>query len=225
MNIQLGSKGINWTDATWNPITGCLHGCPYCYARAFAKRYARSFDPAFHPERLPEPRQRRKPTRIFVGSNADVFGDWVPPEWILAILDIVCDCPQHTFQFLTKAPQNLKQFNPWPRNCWVGATIDIKARLNPTLHELRRIQAPVRFISFEPLNQDMGIPLLAGTVEWIIIGAQTGVNAHQPAPLPVHHLLSAANACEIPVLMKDNLKWSPRREEFPEPSSQLTMAL
>jgi len=215
MNIQPGSKGINWTDATWNPVTGCLHGCPYCYAREFAQRFGRSFEPAFHPERLGEPYNRRKPTKIFVGSSADMFGDWVPDEWTEAVLAVVRECHRHTFQFLTKAPHNLARFNPWPANCWLGGTVDVKRRLQPTLNALRATGAPVRFISFEPLNEDMGVPLLAGSIEWIIVGAQTGRNAHQPKAIWVENLLSAASAARVAVLMKDNLIWQPHIENFP----------
>lgn len=216
MNDQRNG-GINWTDMTWNPITGCLHGCQYCYARAMARRLGRGFEPAFHPERLNQPKLRRAATRIFVGSNADVFGAWVPPNWIEAVMDVARQCPQHTFQFLTKNPGRLAEFNPWPGNCWLGGTVDVRQRLEPTLDALRAARAPVRFISFEPLNEDMSVPLLAGSVEWIIIGAQTGPGGHQPEREWVEGLLAAARGAHIPVLMKDNLIWSPRIELFPQP--------
>jgi len=213
MNGQNG--GINWTDATWNPITGCLHGCPYCYAREFSARFGRSFDPAFHPQRLSEPLHRRKPTKIFCGSNADNFGAWVPAEWIHAILDTVRQAPQHTFQFLTKNPARLAEFNPWPSNCWVGGTVDTRSRLLPTLTALQKTEAPVRFISFEPLNSDMGIPILDGAVEWIIIGAETGKHGHQPQARWVDDLILAARSCNVAVWFKDNLIKSPRINERP----------
>lgn len=215
MNIQLGDKGINWTDATWNPITGCLHGCKYCYAREFADRFGRSFEPQFHPELLGDPIKRKTPTKIFVGSNADVFGKWVEREWIDAILETVRKCPQHTFQFLTKNPARLQEFNPWPANCWVGGTVDERSRLKPTLDALYRAKAQVRFISFEPLNADMGIPFMAGSVEWIIIGAQTGRHAHQPKAEWISDLIKAAKSAMVSVWFKDNLIWSPRLNEWP----------
>lgn len=214
MNDQ--SDGINWTDYTWNPVTGCLHGCPYCYARRLSHRLGRSFQPAFHPDRLREPIAVTKPSRVFVCSMADLFGTWVPKAWIDSTIAIAGQVPQHTLQFLTKNPVRLPEFNPWPRNCWVGATVDNRHRLDPTLEALAAVRAPVRFISFEPLLGDLGIPNLTGIVEWIIIGACTGKNASQPAEHWVQGLLAAAADARIPVLFKDNLIWPYRREEFPK---------
>jgi len=215
MNKQ-GEAGINWTDATWNPVTGCLHGCQYCYARAISNRFHRSFKPEYHPERLKEPLREKAPMRIFVCSMSDLFGEWTPRAWIESVFEIVRKCPKQTFQFLTKNPKRLHEFNPWPGNAWAGATIDVKTRLEPSLKALEMVKAPVRFISFEPLSCDMGEPELTGSVEWIIIGAQTGPKGYQPAEPWVANLLSAAKTARIPVLMKDNLEWEPHREEFPE---------
>lgn len=215
MNLQ-GEGGINWTDATWNPVTGCLHGCPYCYARRLSHRLGRNFAPALHPERLAEPARERQPRRVFVCSMADLFGAWVPREWIESVLAACAKAPQHTYQFLTKNPQRLAEFNPWPANAWVGGTVDVHARLAPTLAALRAVRASVRFISFEPLNEDMGAPDFLGAVEWLIIGAQTGVGAHQPDPDWVEALVCAADVARVPVLFKDNLAWPWRREEFPK---------
>jgi protein gp37 len=223
MNVQ-GEHGINWTDATWNPVTGCRHDCPYCYARENYRRFNRSFEPAFHPEALREPIARHKPTKIFVGSTADVFGAWVPRDWIEQVLNVVRKAPQHTFQFLTKNPQRLAEFR-FPDNAWAGATIDVRARLKPTLEALRHVQAPVRFISFEPLNGDMGVPLLAGAVEWIIIGAQTGHGAHQPEEGWVDDLVSAATAARVAIWFKDNLIREPRINDWPRSAPMRQMAL
>ena len=213
MNIQPGENGINWTDATWNPVTGCRHGCSYCYARAFAERFGRSFEPAFHPERLSEPSGRQQPTRIFVCSNADLFGDWVPAEWVHDVLSIVQRCPQHTFQFLTKAPHNLVKYNPWPDNCWVGATATDQRMMNKALLNLSLCQAPVRFVSAEPLLGPINADL--GAIHWLIIGAQTGRNPHQPRPEWVTRLIGCARAAGVAVWFKDNLVWSPRINEWP----------
>lgn len=212
MNIQLGERGINWTDATWNPITGCLHGCPYCYARAFARRYGRTFEPEFHPRRLDEPRHRRKQTKIFVGSNADNFGSWVPRDWNKAILEVVRDCPQHTFQFLTKAPENLVYYD-WPENCWIGASATDQRMLDKALFYLSLVKASVKFVSAEPLSGPISADL--SDIDWLIIGAQTGRNARQPKRQWTEGLLSAAREASVPVFLKDNLTWIPRYAEWP----------
>ena len=213
MNIQLGENGINWTDATWNPVTGCLHDCPYCYARAFAHRLHRSFEPAYHPERLSEPLARKVPTKIFVGSNADLFGDWVPAKWVRDVLDIVRRCPQHTFQFLTKAPHNLVKYNPWPDNCWVGATATDQAMMDNAVFCLSLVRAPVRFVSAEPLLGPIRADL--SPLDWVIIGAKTGKRPQQPRPQWVADLVSDARTGGAAVWYKDNLTADPRINEWP----------
>lgn len=213
MNIQLGKKGIDWTDATWNPVTGCKHGCPYCYAREFAERFGRSFEPAFHPDRISEPIRRKQPTKIFVGSNADLFGNWVPGEWVRAVLDTVRQCPQHTFQFLTKAPHNLVKFNPWPANCWIGASANNQAMMDHALFCLSMCNAPVKFVSAEPLLGPITGDLSA--LDWLIIGAQTGRNRHQPEPEWVTQLITCARDSGVSIWFKDNLDWQPRINEWP----------
>ena len=213
MNMQQGAKGINWTDATWNPVTGCNHVCSYCYARAMAHRLGRSFAPEFHPERLSEPLSRKSPTKIFVGSNADLFGDWVPAEWVRSVLAIVRRCPQHTFQFLTKAPENLVKYNPWPANCWVGASATDQAAMSRALFALQFVKAPVRFISCEPLLGPIAADLMP--LDWLIIGAQTGSRPQQPRPEWVADLVSAGRVACASIWYKDNLDIMPRVNEWP----------
>jgi len=217
MNIQLGEKGINWTDATWNPITGCRHGCPYCYARQFAKRYHRSFEPAFHPNRLVEPLKVHKPLKIFCGSNADNFGDWVPQDWIAQILYVVRQCPHHIFQFLTKAPHNLAQYD-WPANTWVGATATDQNMMDWSLLCLAECNAPVKFISAEPLLGPINSDLRS--LDWLIIGAQTGPQGRQPQADWVHQLIECARKASVPVWFKDNLRWPYRINDWPRESGQ-----
>ncbi len=215
--------GINWTDYTWNGVTGCLNDCPYCYARALYVRNGMDFTPTLHPERLGEPFAKREPRKIFVCSTADLFGTWVKQDWIDAILHTVRQCPQHTFQFLTKNPARLPTI-PWPDNCWVGATVDEVARLQPSLDALQQVRAPVRFISFEPLNSGMGAADLSG-IQWAIIGPQTGKDAHQPQAGWVNELIHAARLSGTAIWMKDNLTWPERLNEWPLTVSLKQLAL
>ncbi len=230
---------IEWTDFTWNPVTGCLHGCPYCYARRLAKgllkhRY-NGFKPTFWPERLHEPYKLKKPSKIFVCSMADLFGSWVPQNWVWKIFRVIWDLPHHQFQILTKAPNNIHAFFPWPtstsleryqgkhlpNNLWLGTTVEHQG----AIWRIRWIADPgvshqgPRFISFEPLIGPV-YPVLHD-IDWIIIGAQTGPGAKPPKPEWVESIIKKADYLDIPVFLKDNLgeikEMLGDRQEFPEP--------
>ena len=114
---------IGWCDYTFNPITGCLGGCPYCYARAIYKRFKKSFKPEFHPDRLNEPMKLKIPSRIFVCSVSDFWGKGVKPIWREEVYNIIKACPQHTFFILTKQPQNIDNYDRIPGNVWVGVSV------------------------------------------------------------------------------------------------------
>lgn len=211
---------IEWCDYTWNPVTGCLHGCKYCYARRLASRlkgrygYPKDdpFRPTFHPDRLKEPYKLKKPSKIFVVDMGDLFGEWVPDTWIEKIMKVVEDNPRHTFQFLTKNPERMYGY-PHLKNAWFGVTINNLSMVNLVNH-LWCLDSTVGFVSFEPLHEDVaaGIDLLG--VDWIIIGAQTRPNV-QPEREWVEHLIEQARERNIPIFLKDNLKWSDRIQEFP----------
>ncbi len=218
MNKQ-GPGKIDWTDYTWNPVTGCKHDCSYCYAHRIAERFHLSFEPTFHPERLEEPFHAKKPSKIFVCSNADLFGDWVMPEWVEAVLAIVRQCPQHTFQFLTKAPHNLARWNPWPPNAWVGATVTNQMMLEKTLSPLEDVEATVRFLCAEPLLGD--IEFWSDAIEWLIIGALTGPGGWRPLECWVYDLLRCASKTHIPVWIKDSVFVPTRIKEWPGAASTL----
>ena len=208
---------IDWADVTWNPITGCLHGCPYCYAREFAERFGRSFEPEFHPQRLAEPMQVKRPLKVFCGSNADNLGDWVPRQWMDQIFTIVRNCPQHVFQFLTKAPHNLSLYD-WPANTWAGVTATNQAMLDRALVYLAECNAPVKFISAEPLLGPMSADM--SPIDWLIIGAQTGRNAQQPRREWVTGLIQSAQHAGVSIWFKDNLVWPYRINDWPQVSAQ-----
>ena len=209
---------IGWCDVTWNPGTGCLRGCEYCYARRIVQRLAGRygypkddpFRPTWHEDRLGQPLRWKEPRRIFVGSMADIVGPWTPRSWVDAVLSVTRLCPQHTFIFLTKSPERLALFNPWPANAWVGATVDVRARLDPTLAALSEVAARVKFICFEPLLEYMGFPDFANAgVNWIIIGAETGSGVKHDGMLHVWvaDLANCAMKDHVPVFCKDNLGW------------------
>jgi protein gp37 len=163
---------IETCDFTWNPVIGCEHGCPYCYARPIAEKIYGSFKPRFLPERLKEPAKTRKPSRIFVTSMGDLFGDWVSDVWICSILNYIQrgDMVHHTYQFLTKNPKRLKEFNPWPPNCWVGTTITNQADVDERVSELLKTEAPVRFISHEPILERVDVSRYL----WLYSGSTAG---------------------------------------------------
>ncbi len=194
---------IEWTDFTWNPVTGCLYACDYCYARRLTARFPANFPsgfaPAFHPERLEQPCRVKRPSRVFVCSMADLFGPWVPDEWINAVMEVVRACPRHTFQFLTKNPARYAALT-LPENAWYGTTVDRTVVLDriDALRPLKR----TTFVSFEPLLEPLD-PDLEG-IDALLIGART-----QPLRLPprewVERLVARAREAGAAVFMKDNL--------------------
>jgi protein gp37 len=243
-----GPGKIDWCDFTWNPVTGCYHGCEYCYARRIAERFSTdlaafndlyspeywqgkpvyeaephhrafpfAFAPTFYPSRLGEPHNAKRPVRIFVCSMADLFGEWVPDRWIGRVLETADWFRRHTFQFLTKNPERLVEFNPWPDNCWVGATATDEPSMTRALAALADVQATVRFVSAEPLlgplfGMDSGGAVAAtapagamGCLDWLIIGAQTGPRAVAPDPDWVVQAESAAALDGVPLWHKDTL--------------------
>lgn len=169
--MSVNKTKIEWTDFTWNPLTGCKHNCPYCYAKKIGMRFDGHFNPTFHPERLND-KFPKKPSKIFVCSMADLFGDWIPDKWIIDILRIAYENPQHTFQYLTKNPKRMQDFI-FPYNAWIGTTIEDKSKLY-RLEELQKVKAPYKFISFEPLLGKIDIDLTDSGIDLVIIGGLTG---------------------------------------------------
>lgn len=167
---------IEWADYTWNPVTGCKHGCSYCYAKRIAMRFTGHFKPTFHPDRLMQPYKQKKPSKIFVCSMADLFGGWVQKEWIDMILTVAQANQQHTFQFLTKNPRRYDEFN-FPGNCWLGTTIDTPNQKR--IDYLNKKKWHYKFISFEPILGDMSKLNLRG-IDLCIVGRDTSPGAEPP---------------------------------------------
>ena len=185
------SSAIEWTDATWNPVTGCDQvspGCDHCYALAFAERfrgvpghpYEQGFDLRLWPERLEMPLRWKKPRRIFVNSMSDLFHADVPDAFIRSVFDTMVQADQHIYQVLTKRPQRLARLAatlPWPDHIWIGVSVesnDYAWRAD----FLRRVPAAIRFISAEPLLGPIDRLNLDG-IHWLITGGESGPR-HRP---------------------------------------------
>jgi len=178
--------------------------------------YADPFYPRFWPDRLEQPIYQTKPSGIFTVDMGELFGDWIPLEWQANIFEVIDRCPQHRFYLLTKQPQNLIKFSPFPDNCWVGVTVTNQIMLVDALIHLYHIKAKVKYISFEPLiNQIRVMPKAIDFVNWLIIGAQT--KPYKPPEIEwVKEIIEAADRAGIPVFLKDNLK--PLFKSTTEPS-------
>lgn len=258
MNKQ-GIGKIEWCDYTWNPVTGCKHGCRYCYAEEIANRFSMlnndvtlsetkeiidmvygcneskdykitgecislytpigceinepypfNFRPTFYHYRLQEPLKKRKPSKIFVVSMGDLFGEWVPDEWIQEVFKACEAAPQHTYMFLTKNGSRYEQLGLLPDNdkFWYGTT---RTGINPKL-ECGAADHGKKFLSLEPLLA----PIDTGTLDaiefwdWVIIGQQTGTGAKPPKPEWVQKIIDRCRDVGVPVFVK-----SPLYEKFP----------
>jgi protein gp37 len=211
----MNRTAIEWTDFSWNPVTGCRRGCKYCYARGAARRFGKTFEPELHPDRLDQPQRRKAPAKIFVCSMADLFGPWVPNDWIFSVIDAASRARRHTFQFLTKYPERLADF-AFPKNAWVGVSATNFADSDRAAIAMRRIKATVKFMSAEPMLGHVGI-FHSWRPDWLIIGRQTGPGP-QPAPPEgaVEHLTLSADTFGVPVFHKPSLGDGFDRRDFPE---------
>lgn len=173
-------SSIEWTDATWNPVTGCSKvspGCRFCYAERLSKRFGRSFDVQLHPDRLDLPHRWKEPRRVFVNSMSDLFHPAVPDKFISRVFESMRQAGQHVFQVLTKRPERIRQWldkseETVPDHVWMGVSIE-SARYYWRADCLRQIPARTRFISAEPLLGSLSDLNLAG-ISWLITGGESG---------------------------------------------------
>lgn len=219
---------IEWTDYTWNPITGCTRGCPYCYAKKMSLRLAgrygydkdNPFKPTFHPNKLNEPLTYKKPCLIFADSMGDFFDSDVREEWREEVYKIMDRTPQHTYQVLTKQVLTEPHFrNGFPKNMWLGVTVDGTSDYwEAPLEMLKDSSAKIKFISFEPILGD-DIPDDLSDIDWCILGAQSGAGARPVNQDDVLEVMKLIDHYKIPVFVKDNLRSQlsfVNRREFPE---------
>lgn len=188
-------SSIEWTEQTWNPVTGCTKispGCKNCYAETMTRRltamqvkgYENGFEISTHPERLNTPLLRKRPTVYFVNSMSDLFHEGVPDSFIDQVLEIIQLTPQHTYQVLTKRAERLPKFfetRSVPTNMWLGVSVEDVAYGLPRIDELRKVKAEVRFLSIEPLLEDIGKFDLSG-IHWVIVGGESGFGARRMKP-------------------------------------------
>ena len=238
---------IDWCDSTWNPVTGCLHGCEYCYARGIANRfgfgayepnidervliepavsagkkvpYPFNFEPTFHKYRLNE-YQNKKGRNIFVCSMADLFGEWVPDEWIEEVFKACHDATQHNYLFLTKNPERYAELGmPCGNYLWYGTSVCKK-------DDIQKCKClPLggkKFVSIEPILEDLDIigePII-NYVDWVIIGAETGRRKNKVIPERkwIEDIVNECKENGTAVFMKSSLSdiWGePLIQEFPE---------
>lgn len=212
-------SAIEWTDATWNPVRGCVKvspGCKHCYAETFAERwrgvpnhpYEQGFDLRLVPEKLDEPRRWRQPRRIFVNSMSDLFQVGVPASFIRRVFDVMGEASWHTYQVLTKRAERMRDIcAAMPRELvqqpqiWLGVSVEDRKYGLPRIDLLRQTPAALRFLSIEPLLEDLGTVDLQG-IDWVIVGGESGPGARPMAEDWVLSILSQCQKAGIPFFFK-----------------------
>ena len=264
--MLMNRSKIEWCDYTWNPITGCRHGCPYCYARKMTARFAGDirlnkmakrdysmvsaadggedlyvlnapmsnetgnplvypfgFEPTLHRYRMDKPEKLKMGNNIFVGAMSDVFGEWVPDNWLDDIFEVCQRNPIHNYLFLTKNPEKYMQYRipEGQENLWYGTTVTRRRDMNRVGYLPEKAKT---FVSIEPILEDLYVEnyWILQEVDWIIIGAETGRNREKVVPKPewVENIVRMAVSARIPVFMKDSLipvvGEENMRRDFPE---------
>ena len=213
-------SSIEWTEQTWNPATGCTKvspGCQNCYAEAMARRlkgmgvkgYEKGFTLTLHQDRLNEPLMRKKPAIYFVNSMSDMFHEDIPDDYIRQVFDVIKSVPQHTFQILTKRAKRMERFfnsNDVPANAWMGVSVENKKHGMPRIEYLRNIKAHIRFLSIEPLLEDLGV-LDLSDIQWVIVGGESGPKPRQMKQKWVERIKKQCEHCNVSFFFKQWGGW------------------
>lgn len=216
--MSLGTT-IEWTDATWNPVRGCSKispGCKHCYAERFAERFRgvpghpfeQGFDVRLVPEKIREPLRWKNPQKIFVNSMSDLFHDSVPDSFILEIAHVMREANWHIFQILTKRPERMTRLLSGPLSdfataphIWWGVSVENRKHGLPRLHALQNAAISVRFLSIEPLLEDIGEIDLRG-ISWVIVGGESGPGARRMRPAWVRSIQRQCERDCVPFFFK-----------------------
>lgn len=206
---------IEWTEITWNPVTGCTKaspGCKNCYAERIAYRFAgmhgfperpHHFDVVLHQERLCQPLGWRKPRIVFVNSMSDLFHDDVPIEFIQQVFDVMRRTSKHTFQVLTKRSRRLRELDTeidWPPNVWMGVSVESQGYIF-RIGDLAQTRAHIRFLSLEPLIGPLPRLCLQG-IDWVIVGGESGPRARPMDKEWVVNIRDQCQAAAVPFFFK-----------------------
>ena len=209
-----GGSAIEWTESTWNPVTGCTKvspGCKHCYAERMARRlramgqlnYANGFAVTVHEQALKLPLRWKKPQAIFVNSMSDLFHEKVPVEFILRVFDTMCKASRHSFQILTKRAERLRDLDPalpWAPHIWAGVSVETSEYAH-RIDRLRETAAHVKFVSLEPLLGPLPRLDLAG-IDWVIVGGESGPGARPMDPSWVTDIRGQCQRSHTPFFFK-----------------------
>ena len=211
----MAQSHIEWTEMTWNPVTGCdklSDGCRFCYAEAFAKRlqgmgvekYQNGFKLTLHPETLREPFKWKKPRVVFVNSMGDLFHKDIPLDYVRQVFSVMHQNPHHVFQVLTKRADVLRYYDSeglhWSHNIWMGVSVEKKSSMH-RIDQLRETGARVKFLSCEPLLGPLPEINLQG-IDWVIVGGESGRNARPIKAEWVQDIREQCLAATVPFFFK-----------------------
>lgn len=211
---------IEWTEETWNPVTGCdkvSDGCKHCYAEAMARRlkamntpgYENGFEVSILASRLEQPLKKKKPTKYFVNSMSDLFHEKVPFDFIDKVFDVIDHTPHHIYQILTKRSSRMAEYfdtRKPPKNAWIGVTVENRKQGLKRIEHLRTVSATIRFLSVEPLLEDLGQINLAG-IDWVIVGGESGPKARPMKPEWAENIQEQCQVADVSFFFKQWGGW------------------